>query len=121
MPRLNQVSARALGARQFTDTSWRVFCSPREVRFTESEYAVPRDALRPVMEELMGWIAAERERAEIGVVVANPASPGIPPLAGEDSSGKTRGRIIRTHAEGPAGWAEAVNAILDDLATTKDP
>lgn len=61
------------------------------------------------------------ERAEIGVVVANSASPGIPPLAGENSYGKTRGRIIRTHAEGPAGWTEAVNAILDDLATTKDP
>ena len=61
------------------------------------------------------------ERAEIAVVVANPASPGIPPLEREDSPGATRGRIIRTKAEGPAGWAEAVNAILDDLATTKDP
>ncbi|QDO86952.1 FAD-binding protein [Ornithinimicrobium ciconiae] len=60
VPRLNQISARALGARQFTDASWRVFCSPREVRFTESEYALPRHALRPVMAELRGWIAAER-------------------------------------------------------------
>lgn len=61
VPRLNQISARALGARQFTDHSWRVFCSPREVRFTESEYALPRAALRPVMESLMAWIDAERE------------------------------------------------------------
>lgn len=61
VPRLNQVSARALGARQFTDSSWRVFCSPRDVRFTESEYAVPRDSLLPVMEALRGWIDAKRE------------------------------------------------------------
>lgn len=61
VPRLNQVSARALGARQFTDSSWRVFCSPRDVRFTESEYALPRDSLAPVMTELRGWIEAGRE------------------------------------------------------------
>lgn len=67
VPRLNQFSSRALGARQFTDASWRVFCSPRDVRFTESEYAVPRDSLRPVMEELMAWIDAAREPLPIPV------------------------------------------------------
>lgn len=61
VPRLNQLSARALGARQFTDASWRVFCSPRDVRFTESEYAVPRASLRPVLESLRAWVDAERE------------------------------------------------------------
>lgn len=61
VPRLNQVSARALGARQFTDASWRVFCSPRDVRFVESEFAVPRAALVPVMAQLRDWIDAERE------------------------------------------------------------
>lgn len=61
VPRLNQVSARALGAREFTDVSWRVFCSPREVRFTESEYAVPRASLEPVLRELRAWIERSRE------------------------------------------------------------
>lgn len=61
VPRLNQVSARALGAREFTDASWRVFCSPRDVRFTESEYAVPRASLGPVLAELRAWIERSRE------------------------------------------------------------
>ncbi|HLS46354.1 MAG TPA: D-arabinono-1,4-lactone oxidase [Ornithinicoccus sp.] len=61
VPRINKVSARVLGARQFTDTSWKVFCSPRDVRFTESEYAVPRASLGPVMAELMAWIDQSRE------------------------------------------------------------
>ncbi len=61
VPLVNQVSARALGARQFTDASWRVFCSPREVRFRESEYAVPRPALPHVLAALRDWITAHRE------------------------------------------------------------
>ena len=42
VPRINQISARALSAREFTDASYAVFISPRRVRFVESEYAVPR-------------------------------------------------------------------------------
>lgn len=56
------------------------------------------------------------DRADFGVVVANPASPGIPPLPGEDA-----GRIRRTRLPGPQGWAEAMTALLDELTTTKDP
>ncbi|HET7388086.1 MAG TPA: D-arabinono-1,4-lactone oxidase [Nocardioidaceae bacterium] len=40
--RLNQLSARALTARTYSDVSHRVFTSPRRVRFREMEYAVPR-------------------------------------------------------------------------------
>ena len=53
--RVNRVSANALGAREFSDDSWKVFCSSREVRFVESEYAVPRGAVVPVLEELRAW------------------------------------------------------------------
>lgn len=56
VPRLNQVSARVLGAKEYTDTSWKVFCSTREVRFRESEYAVPRSSLAAVVGELHAWI-----------------------------------------------------------------
>jgi L-gulonolactone oxidase len=37
VPHLAQVSSRALTAREFSDDSWRVFCSRRAVRFVESE------------------------------------------------------------------------------------
>jgi FAD-linked oxidoreductase len=52
VPTINQVSGRALGRREYVDESFRVFASPRRVRFTEQEYAVPREALRPLLTEL---------------------------------------------------------------------
>ncbi len=56
VPRLNQATSRALSAREYTDDSWRVFCSRRAVRFRESEYAVPRAALGDVVAALRTWI-----------------------------------------------------------------
>jgi FAD-linked oxidoreductase len=44
IPRMNQVSARALSARTYSDLAHRVFTSPRRVVFREMEYAVPREA-----------------------------------------------------------------------------
>ena len=49
---VNSVAARALGSRTYTDAAWRVFTSPRRVRFTEQEYAVPRDSAAHVLAEL---------------------------------------------------------------------
>jgi FAD-linked oxidoreductase len=50
VPRMNQVSARALSERTYSDVAHRVFVSSRRVVFREMEYAVPRaaglDALR---------------------------------------------------------------------------
>jgi FAD-linked oxidoreductase len=45
VPALNRLVAGSLSRREFTDSSYRVFCSPRRVRFVEMEYAVPRDAI----------------------------------------------------------------------------
>lgn len=56
VPRLNQISSRVLGAKEYTDTSWKVFCTSREVRFRESEYAVPRASLPAVISALRTWI-----------------------------------------------------------------
>ncbi|HET8662835.1 MAG TPA: D-arabinono-1,4-lactone oxidase [Nocardioides sp.] len=44
IPRMNQVAARALSARTYSDVAHRVFTSPRRVVFREMEYAVPRGA-----------------------------------------------------------------------------
>ena len=51
-PFVNGISTRALGARTYTDTSYKVFTSPRTVRFKEQEYAVPREDLVPVLRDL---------------------------------------------------------------------
>ncbi|MFC5181534.1 D-arabinono-1,4-lactone oxidase [Actinomadura harenae] len=53
-PSVNQISARALGARTFTDTSHKVFTSPRTVRFKEQEIAIPREHLQDALREIRG-------------------------------------------------------------------
>jgi len=52
IPSLNRFSSAALSSRTYTDTSHRVFVTPRRVRFVESEYAVPRESLGDVLAEL---------------------------------------------------------------------
>ncbi len=61
VPRANRLTARALGGREYVDDSWRVFCATRDVRFVESEYAVPRDAVGDVLREVRAWVDRHRE------------------------------------------------------------
>ncbi|QBJ97825.1 FAD-binding protein [Rhodococcus sp. ABRD24] len=56
IPRINQISSRALSAREFTDRSYRVFASPRRVRFREMEYAVPQEAVTDTLREISTWL-----------------------------------------------------------------
>lgn len=55
------------------------------------------------------------ERAEFGVIVANSASPPLPPISGEEV-----GRIRRTTREGPKGWSDAVFDILEETFIARD-
>jgi FAD-linked oxidoreductase len=52
IPAINSVSARALGSRTYVDAAYKVFTSPRRVRFKEEEYAIPRAALSDVLAEV---------------------------------------------------------------------
>lgn len=61
IPAVNQVSARALSRREFTDWSYRVFASERDVVFRESEIAIPREAVPSVLRELRSWLARKVE------------------------------------------------------------
>ena len=56
VPRINRVTSRVLSAREFTTASHEVFASPRDVRFREMEYAVPREAARDVIRELVRMV-----------------------------------------------------------------
>ncbi|MFB9906562.1 D-arabinono-1,4-lactone oxidase [Allokutzneria oryzae] len=49
---LNRMSSELLSARSYSDRSHRVFATDRQVRFVESEYAVPREAVCDVLREL---------------------------------------------------------------------
>ena len=52
IPTVNSMAAKALGSRTYTDAAYKVFTSPRRVRFKEEEYAVPRAALSDVLAEV---------------------------------------------------------------------
>jgi L-gulono-1,4-lactone dehydrogenase len=49
IPTMNSAASRALRARTYTDAPYKVFTSPRRVRFKEQEYAVPREHLAEVL------------------------------------------------------------------------
>jgi L-gulono-1,4-lactone dehydrogenase len=55
--RVNSVASRALSARSYTDAPYRVFTSPRRVRFKEQEYAIPVEHLADVLSEVRGLFA----------------------------------------------------------------
>lgn len=50
--KLRSVLVGSLGGRNFVDKSYKVFASPRHVRFVEMEYGVPREVLGEVIERV---------------------------------------------------------------------
>jgi L-gulonolactone oxidase len=56
VPVIAGISSRALSARSYTDIPYRVFTSPRRVRFVEMEYAVPREAVVDTLRELKAMV-----------------------------------------------------------------
>ncbi len=69
VPGIAAVSARALGRREFSDASYRVFASSRTVRFRESEWALPRAAMPHVLREIRTWVERSGERLPFPVEV----------------------------------------------------
>lgn len=55
-PRVNQLTARVLGARTYSDVAPRVFTSPRRVVFKEMEYSLPREVGMSVLGEVADLI-----------------------------------------------------------------
>ncbi|WP_432061396.1 D-arabinono-1,4-lactone oxidase [Streptomyces sp. S1] len=56
VPALAKVSSRALSARTYTDIPYKVFTSPRRVRFVEMEYALPREAAVAALREVKAMV-----------------------------------------------------------------
>ncbi|WP_255640878.1 D-arabinono-1,4-lactone oxidase [Isoptericola luteus] len=77
VPRLNAVSARALGARSYVAPSHEVFVHRRRVRFAEMEYALPRAELRDVLAELDGWLRRSSEPVPFPVEVRFAAADDV--------------------------------------------
>jgi L-gulono-1,4-lactone dehydrogenase len=85
---VNDVASRALGARTYTDAAYRVFTSPRRVRFKEQEYAIPREALPDALGELRALFARRDWRISfpIEVRVTPPDDPWLSTAYGRDSA-----------------------------------
>ncbi|MCX5292494.1 MULTISPECIES: D-arabinono-1,4-lactone oxidase [unclassified Streptomyces] len=69
VPTIARISSKALSARTYTDIPYKVFTSPRRVRFVEMEYAVPREALAETLRELKAMIDRSRLRISFPVEV----------------------------------------------------
>ncbi|MEZ7004316.1 D-arabinono-1,4-lactone oxidase [Streptomyces sp. AD55] len=61
VPGITRLATRLTGSRDVTDLAHRVFASPRNVRFREGEYAVPRDTLVAALRELRRWVDTHDE------------------------------------------------------------
>ncbi|MYW48282.1 FAD-binding protein [Streptomyces sp. SID486] len=69
VPGIARISSRALSARTYTDIPFKVFTSPRRVRFVEMEYAVPRAALVETLRELRTMVDRSGLRVSFPVEV----------------------------------------------------
>jgi L-gulonolactone oxidase len=63
IPRLNGFITSTFSGSLKVDHSWRVYATPRLVRFTEMEYAIPREHAREAVERVLALI--ERRRLPI--------------------------------------------------------
>ena len=63
IPTLNRVIPRLLQESERVDHSYRIYANARRVRFTEMEYAVPREAGREALERVLAMV--ERRRLPI--------------------------------------------------------
>jgi L-gulono-1,4-lactone dehydrogenase len=64
IPRLNRTLVRAMSPTEHLDLSHRVYANRRTVRFTEMEYAIPRERTGEALERVLGLI--ERRRIKVG-------------------------------------------------------
>jgi FAD/FMN-containing dehydrogenase len=74
---VNAVAGKALGSRTYVDAAYRVFTSPRRVRFKEQEYAIPRESLAGVLAELRALFARRDWRISFPIEVR--VTPGDDP------------------------------------------
>ncbi|MGP4004420.1 D-arabinono-1,4-lactone oxidase [Streptomyces sp. 8N706] len=73
VPGIARISSRALSARTYTDLPYKVFTSPRRVRFVEMEYAVPQAAAVAALREVKAMV--DRSPLRVGFPVEVRTAP----------------------------------------------
>jgi FAD-linked oxidoreductase len=114
IPQLNRLVTRLAGAATRVDRSDRIFASPRLVRFTEMEYALPRErtpeAVRRVLEMVERRGFAVPFPIEVRTVASDDAL--LSTAAGRESG------FVAVHMYRGMAWEpyfRAVEAIMDEL------
>ncbi|MCX5375369.1 D-arabinono-1,4-lactone oxidase [Streptomyces sp. NBC_00091] len=69
IPSIARLASRALSARTYTDIPYKVFTSPRRVRFVEMEYALPRERAIEALRELKAMVGRSPLRISFPVEV----------------------------------------------------
>ncbi|KRD22651.1 MULTISPECIES: D-arabinono-1,4-lactone oxidase [unclassified Streptomyces] len=69
IPAIARISSKALSARTYTDIPYKVYTSPRRVRFLEMEYALPREAVTEALRELKAMVDRSGLRVSFPVEV----------------------------------------------------
>jgi L-gulonolactone oxidase len=114
IPQLNRLVTRLAGSSERVDRSAAIFASPRLVRFTEMEYALPRERTAEAVRRVLAMVE-QRGLAvpfpiEVRTVAADDAL--LSTAAGRDSG------FIAVHMFEGMEWRpyfEAVEAIMDEL------
>lgn len=111
--RLSKLFASLMSDRSVVDKSYRIFASPRRVRFTEMEYSIPLDAVPEALERVRASIAAMAEPPLFPIEVRCSAGDDI---ALSTAEGGDRGWIAVHRYRGIAygDYFRAVEAIMND-------
>ncbi|MFE9249550.1 D-arabinono-1,4-lactone oxidase [Streptomyces sp. NPDC007088] len=78
IPAVARVSSRALSARTYTDIPYKVYTSPRRVRFVEMEYALPLAEIPAALRELRAAVERSGLRVSFPVEVRTAPADDIP-------------------------------------------
>ena len=114
VPGLNRFAAGQFAHSEYVDRSYRVFTSPRRVRFLEMEYAVPRAALPDAFVGLRRVVQRHGQAVTLPVEVRVAAADDIPlsTAARRDSAYLA----VHVHRGEPhEAYFGAVEAVLRDL------
>ncbi|MCU1693238.1 MAG: FAD-dependent oxidoreductase [Frankiales bacterium] len=112
VPAVNRVCTKALSARTYTDRAPHVFTSPRRVRFREMEYAVPREALVEVLQQLrtLPERTGQRISFPVEVRVAPADDIALSTASGRDSAYVAVHQYLGTPYE---QWFASVEPLFD--------
>jgi len=115
IPTLARLAAAGTGRSRKLDRSFRVYASERRVRFTEMEYAIPREHAREAVERVLEIAARPEHRVcfpiEVRFVAGDDAM--LSPAAGRDSA------YVAVHQDSRGDWPpyfDAVAAVMADYA-----